>query len=224
MPRPRVLSSDPARRVKRLLDVVVAGSALVVLMPLLLGLSISILVVMGRPILFRQERIGQHERPFALYKFRSLTNATGPDGTLLPAGERMTRLGWFMRRWSLDELPQFYNVLRGDISLIGPRPLLPHYLEAYSERERQRHDVRPGITGLAQVSGRNSLTWDQKLNLDVEYVQRWSLALDARIAVRTVLLLVRPSSVTRDPQSEGDLVKVRRRLPIPHRPHDASST
>jgi lipopolysaccharide/colanic/teichoic acid biosynthesis glycosyltransferase len=196
--RPRgMLSSPSARRLKRTLDVCVALAALVALSPLLVGLALAVALRMGRPIFFRQERIGLGERPFSLVKFRTLTNATDADGNLLPPARRLTPLGLTMRRWSLDELPQFLNVLRGDISLIGPRPLLPYYLPAYTERERLRHTVRPGITGLAQVRGRNHVGWDAKLALDVEYVERWSLALDARIAALTVLRLLRPSGTAR---------------------------
>lgn len=203
------LSTPTARRVKRLIDVVVSATALILLSPLLLGIALSIRVTMGRPIFFRQQRIGRDDVPFQVYKFRSLNEDVDADGVLLPSSERMTKLGWFLRRWSLDELPQFLNVLRGDLSLIGPRPLLPHYLPAYTEREKIRHSVRPGITGLAQVSGRNSLTWDEKLELDVRYVERWSLILDARIAIQTLRLLLRSSSVARDPSGEGDLARLR---------------
>ncbi len=181
---------------------------------------------MGRPILFRQQRIGLDEVPFSVCKFRSLSEAVDANGILLPPRERVTRLGWFLRRWSLDELPQFYNVLKGDLSLIGPRPLLPHYLPAYTAAERVRHSVRPGITGLAQVSGRNSLTWDDKLALDVRYVEEWSLVLDARVAARTVGMLLRSSSVARDPTGEGDLARLRSAHPappppsLPHGPRD----
>ena len=203
------LSSSAARRVKRAIDVAMSAMALIVLAPLLLGIAISVRVTMGRPILFRQTRIGLDDIPFPVYKFRSLNEAVDANGVLLPASERMTRLGWFLRRWSLDELPQFFNVLKGDLSLVGPRPLLPHYLPAYTRREQIRHSVRPGITGLAQVSGRNSLTWDEKLELDVRYVEQWSLVLDARIVARTVRLLLRSSSVARDPSGEGDLARLR---------------
>jgi undecaprenyl phosphate N,N'-diacetylbacillosamine 1-phosphate transferase len=205
----RPMSAPAAWRVKRLIDVTVSGTALVVLLPLLVGIALSIRLTMGRPILFHQQRIGHHEVPFSVYKFRSLSEAVDDDGVLLPSRERVTTLGWFLRRWSLDELPQFYNVLKGDLSLVGPRPLLPHYLPAYTEIEKVRHSVRPGITGLAQVSGRNSLTWDDKLALDVQYVEQWSLVLDARIAVQTIRMLLRSSSVARDPSGEGDLARLR---------------
>lgn len=203
------LSSPAARRVKRMIDVAVSASALIVLAPLLLGIAVGVRVTMGRPIFFRQLRIGLDDVPFPVYKFRSLNENVDASGVLLASSERMTKLGWFLRRWSLDELPQFFNVLKGDLSLVGPRPLLPHYLPAYTQREQIRHSVRPGITGLAQVSGRNSLTWDEKLELDVRYVEQWSLVLDARIAARTVRLLLRSSSVARDPSGEGDLAGLR---------------
>ncbi len=203
------LSSPTAWRLKRVVDIAVSLVALVVLLPLLVVLAAGVAIRMGRPIFFRQERIGLDERPFSLLKFRTLTNDTGPTGELLPPGERLTPFGLTMRRWSLDELPQLVNVLRGELSLIGPRPLLDYYLPAYTEREKIRHTVRPGITGLAQVRGRNSVGWDAKLGLDVEYVERWSLLLDAQIALLTMLRLIRPSNVATDPAAEGDLAILR---------------
>ena len=220
-----LMSSPAAQRVKRLVDVTVSAAALVVLAPLLLGVGVWVGVTMGRPIIFRQQRIGRDDVPFQIIKFRTLSQAVDGDGVLLPPGERVTRLGWFLRRWSLDELPQLVNVLKGDVSLIGPRPLLPHYLPAYTERERIRHSVRPGITGLAQVSGRNALTWDEKLALDVRYVEEWSLMLDARIAVKTAVLLLRSSGVSHDPGGEGDLAQLRgvpAAAPAPPAPPHAS--
>ncbi|HEV2527004.1 MAG TPA: sugar transferase [Thermomicrobiales bacterium] len=209
MPTRNVLASPTAWRIKRLIDIAVSLAALIVLSPLLAVLAVGVALKMGRPVLFRQERVGLDERSFSLIKFRTLTNEMDASGALLPAGDRVTPFGQTMRRWSLDELPQFVNVLRGDLSLIGPRPLLDYYLPAYTERERLRHTVRPGITGLAQVRGRNSVGWDAKLALDVEYVERWSLALDAKIAVLTVLQLIRPSNVASDPGAEGDLALIR---------------
>jgi len=145
----------------------------------------GVLLANGRPVLFRQQRIGRDERPFVLLKFRTMRSAEAADGQPLPDVERLTRLGAFLRRTSLDELPQLINVLRGDMSLIGPRPLFVRYLPYYTLRERQRHQVRPGITGLAQVSGRNHLLWDERLELDVKYVENRSLRLDLSILWRT---------------------------------------
>lgn len=204
------LSSPAARRIKRVVDVVVAGSALTILFPILVGIAIVIGVTMGRPVIFRQHRIGLNEVPFAVYKFRTLSDETDASGRQLSPAERVTPVGWFLRRTSLDELPQLVNVLKGDISLIGPRPLMPHYLAAYTEREHLRHTVRPGISGLAQVSGRNQLPWDEKLELDVQYVERWHLGLDLRIGLQTIAMLVcRSDDISRDPHGEGDLTKLR---------------
>ncbi len=205
------LSSPGARRVKRFIDVMLAGTALIVLAPVLMGIAIAVGVAMGRPVIFRQRRVGLHEAEFPVYKFRTLDEAvTDANGAERSSEDRVTTLGWFLRRTSLDELPQLVNVLRGDLSLIGPRPLLPHYLPAYTERERLRHTVRPGISGLAQISGRNQLTWDDKLELDVQYVEHWSLLLDARIGLRTIAMLIRWSDdVVRDPAGEGDLAWLR---------------
>jgi undecaprenyl phosphate N,N'-diacetylbacillosamine 1-phosphate transferase len=204
-----VLSSSGAWRAKRVIDVAVAGGALLALWPLLAVIAALVALRMGRPVIFRQIRIGRDEQPFTVLKFRTLGPATDSAGRPIPDAKRVTPLGATLRRFSLDELPQLINVVRGDISLVGPRPLLPHYLPAYSERERIRHTVRPGITGLAQVSGRNYLTWDQKLELDVQYVERWSLLLDVRIALKTAWLLVRPTNVAANPTAEGDLTVVR---------------
>ncbi len=213
------LSSPAARRIKRVVDVVVAGSALTILSPVLVGIAILIGVTMGRPVIFRQHRIGLNEITFAVYKFRTLSNETDSSGRQLSPAERVTSVGWFLRRTSLDELPQLVNVLKGDISLIGPRPLMPHYLPAYTEREHLRHIVRPGISGLAQVSGRNQLSWNEKLELDVQYVERWHLGLDLRIGLQTIAMLVRCSAdVSRDPHGEGDLVQLRAAQSAPPAP------
>jgi sugar transferase EpsL len=153
--------------------------------PLLGILGVAVRVRLGAPVFFRQERPGLDGRPFTLVKLRSMTDARDATGRLLADDERLTPFGRFLRSTSLDELPELLNVLRGDMSLIGPRPLLTHYLPRYSEHHRRRHAVRPGITGLAQVSGRNAISWPQKFDRDVEYVERCSLALDAWILWRT---------------------------------------
>ncbi len=175
---------------KRVLDIELALVGLLCLSPVLALIAVLVLRGMGRPVFFVQTRPGRHETPFRLVKFRTMTQATGPDGRLLPNSARLTRFGRFLRSSSLDELPELWNVLRGDMSLVGPRPLLNEYLVAYDQRERKRHDVRPGITGLAQVRGRNSVRWSDKMASDVEYVQRWSLTLDAAIMARTFLTVL----------------------------------
>jgi lipopolysaccharide/colanic/teichoic acid biosynthesis glycosyltransferase len=181
--------------IKRFLDALAAGFGLLVLSPLILGVAVLVLARMGRPILFAQTRPGRGARPFVLYKFRTMTDATDPRGRLLPDAERFTALGRFLRRASLDELPQLWNVLRGDMSLVGPRPLLMEYLPLYSPEQARRHEVRPGITGWAQVNGRNAQSWEERLSLDVWYVDHRSLWLDARILWRTILRVLRSEGV-----------------------------
>jgi len=171
---------------KRLLDILVSVILLALLSPLMLLVALGVLLAMGRPVLFRQLRPGLRGVPFTMLKFRSMTDSRDIQGRLLPAVDRQTPLGRILRRTSLDELPQLLNVLRGDMSLVGPRPLLMRYLPFYTPDERTRHMVRPGITGLAQVRGRNLLSWDARLALDSEYVRDWSLWLDAKILYWTI--------------------------------------
>jgi sugar transferase EpsL len=171
---------------KRLLDVCLAGIAVVAASPILAIVALAIGVTMGRPILFRQRRPGLHGKPFKMLKFRTMTSATGADGALLPDAERLTRLGRFLRSTSLDELPELFNVLRGDMSLVGPRPLRMKYLDRYTPEQMRRHEVKPGITGWAQINGRNAISWEEKFRLDVWYVDNRSLWLDLWILVRTI--------------------------------------
>jgi lipopolysaccharide/colanic/teichoic acid biosynthesis glycosyltransferase len=188
-------------RFKRGIDVAVAGIGLVAGSPLLGAIALAVLVSMGRPVFFRQQRPGLDGRPFTLIKFRTMRAATHADGTPLPDHERITRLGRLLRATSLDELPELWNVLRGDMSLVGPRPLLMAYLDRYTPEQARRHAMRPGITGLAQVRGRNALTWESKFALDREYIDRWSLWLDLRILVRTVWQVVRREGINATQQS-----------------------
>lgn len=174
------------RYIKRCLDFIASFMALVLLAPLLLVLMILIRIKLGGPVFFTQERPGLGGRAFKMVKFRSMTNERDEHGQLLPDQLRITTLGRFLRRTSLDELPELFNVLRGDMSVIGPRPLLMKYLPFYTEREMKRHQVRPGITGWAQVNGRNLLNWDKRLEMDVEYVETMSLGLDIRIVFKTI--------------------------------------
>jgi lipopolysaccharide/colanic/teichoic acid biosynthesis glycosyltransferase len=167
-----------ARRIKRLLDIALALTGLLVLAPLLVAVGVAIRLTSGSPVLFRQVRSGYLARPFVLLKFRTMREAYGPDGRPIPDAERLTRLGRFLRVTSLDELPQLWNVLRGDMSLVGPRPLLMEFLSLYSPEQAKRHEVRPGITGWAQVNGRCSLEREEKFRYDVWYVDHWSLWLD----------------------------------------------
>ncbi len=182
--------------VKRALDIVVAALGLVLLSPLLLLIAVAIATTLGRPVFFRQVRPGLHGAPFTLVKFRTMREAFSPDGRPLPDGERLTRLGSFLRQLSLDELPQLWNVLRGDLSLVGPRPLLMEYLPLYTPEQARRHEVRPGITGWAQVNGRNALSWEERFALDVWYVDNWSLWLDAKILVKTVAKVLKREGIS----------------------------
>lgn len=171
---------------KRLMDIAGASIGLILLSPVMLILAMRIRRQMGPPAVFSQPRAGLNGNQFVIYKFRSMTDERGPDGELLPDAERLTPLGIFLRRTSLDELPQLWNVLRGDMSLVGPRPLLLRYVPRYSERQRRRLDVRPGITGWAQINGRNAISWEEKFELDVWYVENRSIWLDVRIILMTV--------------------------------------
>ena len=170
---------------KRLFDLLVTALGLVIILPLMLLLSLLVLIFLGIPILFRQQRPGYKGRPFITYKFRTMTDLTGPDGNLLPDAQRLTPFGRFLRSTSLDDLPQLFNVLRGEMSLVGPRPLLMQYLKRYTPEQIRRHDVLPGITGWAQIHGRNTLDWEEKFRLDVWYVDNWSFGLDLKILFLT---------------------------------------
>jgi sugar transferase EpsL len=171
---------------KRAFDLVVASVGLVVLAPLLGVIALAIRLVLGRPVIFAQRRPGRDGRPFVIYKFRTMSGAGAADGRLLPDRERLTRLGRLLRRTSLDELPELVNVIRGDMSLVGPRPLLMEYLPRYTREQARRHDVRPGITGWAQLNGRNTLPWERRFALDVWYVEHQSFGLDTPILISTV--------------------------------------
>ncbi|MDW8002954.1 MAG: sugar transferase [Deltaproteobacteria bacterium] len=175
---------------KRLFDIVLSLVGLIILSPLFLVISILVYIKMGRPILFKQVRIGFKGKTFTLYKFRTMTNAKDSYGNLLPDAERLTDFGRWLRRTSLDELPQLWNVLKGDLSFVGPRPLLPEYLPFYTPEQAKRHDVKPGITGWAQINGRNALTWEEKFKLDAWYVENRSFWLDLKILFRTLIEVV----------------------------------
>ena len=181
---------------KRAFDIMVAAGLLVLTAPVMAVVVALVAIRLGRPVLFRQLRPGLQGRTFTLYKFRSLTEDRDARGELLPDEQRLTPFGRWLRASSLDELPSFWNVLRGDMSLVGPRPLLVEYLDYYSEREARRHDVRPGITGWAQVNGRNAISWAERLEMDVWYVENRSLALDLRILWRTAIRVVRREGIT----------------------------
>ena len=171
---------------KRVIDVLAATAGLIILGPVLAGIAILVRRRHGAPVLFRQSRSGFQSKPFRLLKFRTMIDSWDNQGSLAPDDDRLTPLGRTLRRWSVDELPELLNVVKGDMSLVGPRPLLMEYLPLYSDEQARRHEMRPGLTGLAQVSGRNDLSWEDRLALDVWYVDNWSLWLDFKIITRTV--------------------------------------
>lgn len=193
--------------VKRGIDIVGAGAGLIVLAVPLGAIAIAVQRALGSPVLFKQPRAGKHGRLFTLHKFRTMRPA--PSGAFENDEERLTPLGEWLRRTSLDELPELVNVLKGDMSLVGPRPLLPVYLDRYSTEQNRRHDMKPGITGWAQVNGRNALTWPKKLELDVWYVDNWSLELDLKILWQTLVQVVRREGISAEghatmPEFMGD--------------------
>lgn len=188
----------PAARsvLKRAFDILVSAGVLLVFSLPIVILMILVRVKLGSPIFFRQDRPGLGGKTFRMVKFRTMTDARHPDGTLKPDAERLTRFGRLLRSTSLDELPELWNVLKGDMSLVGPRPLLVQYLTRYSARQARRHEVRPGVTGWAQVNGRNSVAWDERFEMDVWYVENWSFGLDVRILWMTVAAVFRRSGVS----------------------------
>jgi sugar transferase EpsL len=193
---------------KRLFDLLLTIPALVVFTPLMALVALVVRLKLGSPVLFRQKRPGLHGEPFTLFKFRTMTDGRDEAGNLLPEAIRLTRLGRLLRSTSLDELPELWNVLRGEMSLVGPRPLLMEYLPHYSVREFARHNALPGITGLAQVSGRNNLPWDQRFEMDLYYVENCRLGLDIMILLKTVLNVLRAKDVAA-PRTENLLSRQR---------------
>lgn len=191
--------SKPLPQSKRLFDLVVSLLLLILLSPILLLIALLIWITQGSPVLFRQQRPGYLGKPFICYKFRTMSDRRDENGHLLPDEQRLTRLGKFLRSTSLDELPELFNVLRGEMSLVGPRPLLMQYLERYTPEQARRHAVLPGITGWAQVNGRNALSWEEKFRLDVWYVDHWSFWLDLKILAQTVIKVLRREGIS----SEG---------------------
>jgi lipopolysaccharide/colanic/teichoic acid biosynthesis glycosyltransferase len=189
---------------KRIFDLLAAGLALVILSPVMVLISMLVLIVHARPVLFRQPRPGYKGRVFTLYKFRSMSTELDSSGRPLSDTRRITPLGRFLRASSLDELPELFNVLRGEMSLVGPRPLLVEYLSRYSPEQARRHDVRPGITGWAQINGRNALSWEQKFELDVWYVDHWSFALDLKILWKSIAVVFLRRNVTPPGQTSMD--------------------
>lgn len=175
-----------AKYIKRILDFLLSLIALIILSPVLLIIAILVRIKLGSPVIFKQERPGKDEKIFTLYKFRTMTDKKDENGNLLPDSKRLTKFGKALRKTSLDELPELFNILKGDMSIVGPRPLVVEYLPYYTEEEKHRHDVRPGLTGLAQVSGRNLLRWEEKLEKDIEYVKKYDFSYDLKIILMTI--------------------------------------
>jgi lipopolysaccharide/colanic/teichoic acid biosynthesis glycosyltransferase len=180
---------------KRAFDLLVSGSVLCAASPLFVAVAAAVRVKLGSPVIFRQVRAGKGGEPFAIYKFRSMSDARGADGELLPDTERLTAFGKFLRKTSLDELPELWNIVRGDMSLVGPRPLLTKYVPLYNARQARRHEVRPGLTGWVAVNGRNTRSWEERFEQDVYYVENWGLKLDLYILWRTVAVVVSRENV-----------------------------
>ena len=184
------------RHIKWLFDLTVSVPSVIVLTPILVLIGILVRLKIGSPILFKQARPGFRGKPFVIYKFRTMTNERDTDGNLLPDGDRLTRLGRFLRKTSMDELPELFNVIKCDMSIVGPRPLLMQYLDRYTPEQARRHEVRPGLTGLAQVNGRNAISWEDKFNLDVWYVENQSFWLDCRIILMTVWKVLKREGIS----------------------------
>ena len=200
-----------AKYVKRPMDFILSLIAIICLSPVIGVTAILVRIKLGSPVIFCQLRPGKNEKIFKMYKFRSMTDERDKNGNLLPDSERLTKFGKALRKTSLDELPELFNILKGDMSIVGPRPLLIEYLPYYSEEERHRHDVRPGLTGLAQVSGRNFLGWDGRLEKDVQYVKTISFVNDVALIVKTVFSILKKTDVADDTNEvEGNLADLRK--------------
>ena len=186
------------RQVKRIIDIGITSIIFIIFLPVILIVIPIILITSGSPIFFKQQRPGLNEKPFQLIKFRTMKNIYDDNRSLLPDEQRITTVGKWLRTLSLDELPQFINVLKGEMSLVGPRPLLTEYLPLYNERQKRRHEVKPGITGWAQVNGRNAVSWEEKFELDVWYVDNWSLTLDFKILFLTLIKVLKREGITQE--------------------------
>lgn len=202
MPSTREIKSIPIT--KRILDLSLTLPGILVLSPLMLILAIIVRLKFGKPVIFRQERPGFLAKPFRLQKFRSMANIYDENNILLPDDQRLTQLGKFLRSTSLDELPELFNVLKGEMSIVGPRPLLMQYLQRYSPEQARRHEVLPGITGWAQINGRNALTWEEKFKLDVWYVDHWSLGLDLKVILISIFKVLRREGINQPGQATAE--------------------
>lgn len=197
--------------IKRILDFTLSLIALIVLSPILLITAILVKIKLGSPIIFKQQRPGKNEKIFTLYKFRTMTDKKDEEGNLLPDEQRLTKFGKILRSTSIDELPELINILKGDMAIVGPRPLLVKYLPFYTEKEHHRHDVRPGLTGLAQVCGRNNLDWDERFEKDVEYVNTIKFINDLKIIIKTVISIIKRKDVEVTEESHDlDVIRSRK--------------
>ena len=185
-----------AKYIKRILDFVLSLLALIILSPLMLIIWVLVRIKLGKPAIFKQERPGKNEKIFTIYKFRTMTDEKDENGNLLSAEKRLTKFGRVLRKTSLDELLELINIIKGDMAIVGPRPLLVEYLELYDEEQKHRHDVRPGLTGLAQVSGRNSISWEEKFKADIKYVKNITFIGDVKIILKTVLKVIKKEGIS----------------------------
>lgn len=186
-----------AKYIKRMLDFLLSLMAFIILMPIMTIVYILVRIKLGKPVIFKQKRPGKNEKIFTLYKFRTMTDKKDKNGNLLPDSERLTKLGKFLRSTSIDELPELVNIMKGDMSIVGPRPLLVEYLPLYNEEQKHRHDVRPGLTGLAQVNGRNAISWEQKFKEDITYINNITMIEDVKIILRTVGKVFKREGISR---------------------------
>lgn len=187
-----------ARYIKRWLDFILSLFAIIILSPILLIVALLVRIKLGSPVIFKQERPGLHEKIFTLYKFRTMTDGKDKDGNLLPDDQRLTKFGKLLRSTSLDELPELFNILKGDMSIVGPRPLLVKYLPLYNEHQKHRHDARPGFTGWAQCNGRNALSWEEKFDLDIYYVKHLTFILDLSVIFKTIKIVFLREGISSD--------------------------
>lgn len=187
-----------AKYIKRILDFILSLLTLILLSPLMLVLYILVRIKLGKPAIFKQQRPGKNEKLFTLYKFRTMTDEKDSNGNLLPDEKRLTKFGKFLRSTSLDELPELINIIKGDMAIVGPRPLLVEYLPLYNEKQIHRHDVRPGLTGLAQINGRNSISWEEKFENDIEYINKISFITDIKIFFKTILKVLNKEGISQE--------------------------
>lgn len=187
-----------AKYIKRILDFILSLIALIILSPLILMIGILVRIKLGKPVIFKQKRPGKDEKIFTLYKFRTMTDKKDEEGNLLPDSERLTKFGKFLRSTSLDELPELINIIKGEMAIVGPRPLLVEYLPLYNEEQKHRHDVRPGLTGLAQINGRNTIDWEEKFKEDIEYVNNITFIQDTKIILKTVVKVFKRDGINQE--------------------------